>query len=147
MQHKEFLDQLDDAQVIKAISEAETKSSGEIRVFVSKQKPVTGEETLKLAQQTFTKLGMAATKYRNGVLLFFCPLTQQFAIVGDAGIHEKCGAGFWSEISQEMSQLLRQGNFTAAVIAGIHKAGAALVQNFPRDPDDRNELPNAVERD
>ena len=147
MRHKEFLDQLNDAEVVKAISAAEEKSSGEIRVFVSRQKPSTGGETLALAEKTFTQLGMANTKYRNGVLLFFAPRTQQFAIVGDAGIHERCGGDFWNEISGVMSQLLRQGKFTEAVVAGINQAGAALARHFPRDSDDRNELPNKVERD
>ncbi|SRR6266404_4005730 len=147
MRHKEFLDQLDDARVVNAIAAAEEKSSGEIRVFVSRQRPSTGQETLALAQETFTRLGMTKTKYRNAVLLFFAPLTQQFAIVGDAGIHERCGGTFWNEVSAVMSELLKQGQFTAAVVAGIEKAGAALARHFPRDPDDRNELPNSVERD
>ena len=42
-----------------------------------------GAQTLALAQQTFDRLGMTQTKHRNGVLLFFAPLTQQFAIVGE----------------------------------------------------------------
>ena len=46
-----------------------------------------------------------------------------------------------------MSVQLKQGKFTEAIVDAIQKTGALLAQYFPRDPDDRNELPNAVERD
>lgn len=147
MQHGEFLNKLEDQKIIDAIGAAEAKSSGEIRVFVSKKKPATGPETLALARAMFEQLGMTKTKYRNGVLLFFAPATQQFAIVGDSGIHEHCGDSFWQEVSETISTLLKEGHFTTAVVAGIGKAGTVLAKYFPRDPDDLNELPNKVERD
>jgi len=68
-------------------------------------------------------------------------------IVGDAGVHEKCGNSFWQEVAETLSTLLKQGHFTAAVLAGIDKAGKGLAEHFPRDRDDRNELPDQVERD
>jgi|SRR5882762_7951572 len=147
MNHTEFLNQLDDSQIVRAIGAAEGKSSGEIRVFITKKRPTTGGETLALAQETFARLGMTKTKYRNGVLLLFAPATQQFAMVGDSGVHEKCGDAFWRKVAERLSALLKQGNFTGAVVLGIEEAGAALTKHFPRDPDDRDELPNAVERD
>ena len=147
MKHAHFLEKLDDTKIVSAIHEAEKKSSGEIRVFVSRKMPANGPETLALAQQIFTKLGMSQTKHRNGVLLFFAPATQQFAIIGDSGVHDKCGDAFWQEVAAALSDLLKQGHFTAAVLAGINKAGAVLAQHFPRDRDDRNELPDRVERD
>jgi len=100
-----------------------------------------------LAQETFTRLGMSKTKHRNGVLLFFAPVTQQFAIVGDSGVHEKCGDSFWQEVTAALGTLLKQGHFTGAVLAGIEKAGAVLARHFPRDRDDRNELPDRIETD
>jgi len=147
MNHTEFLNQLDDSQILRAIGAAEGKSSGEIRVFITKKRPATGEETLALAQETFARLGMTKTKYRNGILLLFAPATQQFGMVGDSGVHEKCGDDFWRGVAEKLGALLKEGNFTGAVVLGIEEAGAALAKHFPRDPDDRNELPDAVERD
>ena len=147
MKHSEFLSRLDDKKIVSAIAAAEGKSSGEIRVFISRKLPANGPETLALAQETFARLGMRQTRHRNGVLLFFAPSTQQFAIVGDAGVHEKCGDSFWQEVAEALSTLLKQGHFTAAVLAGIEKAGKVLAQHFPRDRDDRNELPDRVETD
>src|SRR3989442_4736973 len=119
MKHGHFLNQLDDAKIVSAIHEAEKESSGEIRVFISRKTPANGQETLALAQQTFTKLGMTQTKHHNGVLLFFAPHRQQFAIVGDSGVHEKCGDSFWQEVTAALSTLLKQRHFTGAVLAGI----------------------------
>src|SRR5256885_6157887 len=147
MKHGDFLNHLDDRKIVEAIAGAERKSSGEIRVFISRKMPANGPQTLALAQETFARLGMTQTKHRNGVLLFFAPDTQQFAIVGDSGVHEKCGDSFWQEVAAALSTLLKEGHFTAAVLAGIEKAGAVLALHFPRDRDDRNELPNAIERD
>ena len=144
MKPTEFISHLDEVKVLAAIEAAEKRSSGEIRVFVSHQHV---PDPMAAAQKQFEKLGMINTKARNGVLLFFAPHTQKFAIIGDAGIHEKCGAGFWEDIRQEMEHDLKSAKFTEAVVAGVHRVGEALARHFPRRPDDVNELPNRLERD
>jgi len=75
------------------------------------------------------------------------PCTQQFAIVGDVGVHEKCGDRFWQDITAKMTPLLKTGKYTEAIIAAIEEAGAALARHFPRTPDDKDELPNKIIRD
>jgi len=144
MKHKEFLSQLDEAKIVQAIGEAEKKSSGEIRVFVSRRKV---EDALATARKEFTRLGMAKTRQRNGVLLFFAPLSQRFAIVGDTGVHEKCGDVFWQEITASMSGLLRKREFTGAVVLAVQKVGELLARHFPHQPDDKNELSDQIVRD
>jgi uncharacterized membrane protein len=37
--------------------------------------------------------------------------------------------------------------FTDAIVHAVREAGSLLKQHFPRRPDDRNELPNAVEEE
>ena len=144
MKPKEFIDKLDDAKVTAAIASAEQKSSGEIRVFVSNDKPA---DALAAAEAEFLKLGMVKTRERNGVLIYFAPKIQQFAVVGDKAIHEKCGADFWQGIASRISAHLKAGEFTEAVVEAVTEIGAVLARHFPRSPDDRNELPNQVVRD
>jgi uncharacterized membrane protein len=144
MKTKEFLAHVDDAQVLAAISAAELKSSGEVRVFVSNEMI---DDVMPAAQEQFNKLGMANTKNRNGVLLFFAPKTQRFAVIGDQGIHEKCGQAFWDETRALMTERLKAGHFTEAVVAAVQKIGDLLATHFPREPGDINELPNQVARD
>lgn len=146
MKEKDFLEKLDDARVVAAIAAAEERTSGEIRVFVTKRS-LGGDDVQRRAEARFEKLGMTATVARNGVLFYFAPRDQRFAIVGDRGIHEKCGADFWTEIATALQSHLARGAFTEGVVEAIGRAGAALARYFPREADDRNEQRDEVERD
>jgi len=46
-----------------------------------------------------------------------------------------------------MSDLLKQGQFTDAILDAIHKVGDVLARYFPRDSDDQNELPDQIVRE
>lgn len=144
MDPKDFLTKLDEGRVVAAIADAEQKTSGQIRVFIS-QREVEGDAVARAAER-FEKLGMTATRERNGVLLYFAPRSHKFAIIGDTGIHEKCGQAFWDEVSGEMSALLRKEQFTEAVADTVRKVGEVLARHFPPQPGGSNELPNQIER-
>src|SRR5688572_19209746 len=101
MKPDEFLHKLDDHRVAATIAKAEELSSGEIRVFIS-ERDLGHEEVITRATARFEKLGMTKTRERNAVLLYFAPIAQKFAIIGDRGIHEKCGQPFWDEVAAEM---------------------------------------------
>jgi uncharacterized membrane protein len=144
MKTREFLDQVQADAIAEAIRRAEAQTSGEIRVFVSQKKP---EDAMAEARRQFARLKMHQTRERNGVLIFVAPLVQQFAIVGDEGIHAKCGDCFWDGLAQEMSSRFQEGQYTKALAHCVEQAGELLSRHFPRRPDDVNELPNAVATD
>lgn len=134
---------IDDDRIVAAIAAAEKRTSGEIRVFITRAR---AEDPLLAAQRQFERLGMTKTAERNGVLVYLCPHSHTFAVIGDRGIHEKCGQEFWAELAQAMTAHFKRGDFTGGLILGIERAGGLLAIHFPRRPDDRNELPNTVER-
>lgn len=142
MRTKEFLGKLDNTRVVKAIASAEQQTSGEIRVFVQRG-PI--DDAVAAAQVQFQKLGMTATRERNGVLIFVAPRSQKFAVVGDEAIHQRCGDAFWQQLVVTMQAHFKAENFTDAVVHAIERTGELLSAQFPRQPDDRNELPNEVE--
>jgi len=146
VRHDAFLDALDDARVVAAIREAESRGRAEIRVHVTEEAVVDVEAA---AAAAFERLGMTQTAERNGVLLYFAPETQRFAVLGDAGIDGASAPGFWARVAETMAPLLRQGRFTDSVVAGVQAVGAELAQRFPRRPGepDTNELSDAVSRD
>jgi uncharacterized membrane protein len=144
MKPKEFIGRLDEARIIEAIAEAERRSSGEIRVYISHRRRA---DPLAFAQKRFLELGMTKTRHRNAVLIYLVPLTRQFAIVGDAGVHQKCGDAFWQQLSAGMIGLLKQDRFTEAILEAIQRVGDILARYFPRDPDDQDELPDKIVRD
>lgn len=142
MRTKEFLGKLEHARIAEAIADAESKTSGEIRVFIQR-----GElaDAYDEARKQFEKLGMTKTRERNAVLIFVAPRAQKFAVLGDVGIHERCGKEFWETVVGAMREDFRAENFTNAIVHAIEQTGVALGQYFPRQTDDRNELPDAVE--
>jgi len=144
MKPKIFINQLDDAKIVDAIAEAERRTSGEIRLFISSHEVA---EALPEAKRQFTQMGMEKTAERNGVLIYVAPKSQTFAVVGDAGVHAKCGEDFWNATAAQMRARFKEGKFTDGLIAGIQSIGDVLQRHFPRQDNDRNELPNEIEGD
>ena len=142
MRTKEFIEKLESERIVNAITAAELKTSGEIRVYVQHGEV---DDPVPAAQARFAALGMTATRQRNGVLIFVAPRAQKFAVIGDEGIHQRCGDGFWQALVKAMQASFRGANFTDAVVHAIERIGELLAEQFPRLPGDIDELPNAVE--
>ena len=142
MRTREFLGKLEHDRIAKAIATAEATTSGEIRVFIQRGNVA---DVVSDARDQFERLGMTQTRERNAVLIFVAPRAQKFAVIGDRGVYEKCGEPFWEALTQAMRPHFEAQHFTDAIVHAVREAGSLLTQHFPRRPDDRNELPNAVE--
>ena len=141
---KHFLSRLDHDRIVAAIAAAEKQTSGEIRVHVTRRKPADLEAA---ARVRFAKLGMARTAERNGVLFYICPNQRRFQILGDTGVHEKCGDDFWKAVAAAMEEKLREGRFTDGIVLGVEKVGEILAAHFPRKAGGHNALPDEVTED
>jgi uncharacterized membrane protein len=141
MKPKQFIAALDHPAIETAIAQAELQTSGEIRVVISRRDV---DDPVAAAREEFMRQGMQRTRRRNAVLLFIAPASQGFAIIGDQGVHEKCGDAFWSEVAAAMQKDFRDGRHTAALLEGIARSGTLLAAHFPRESDDANELPDRV---
>ena len=139
-----FFSQLDNDRIVSAIAAAERQSSGEIRVHVTQRKV---EDLETRARRRFELLGMTKTAERNGVLLYIAPSVRRFQILGDSGIHERCGLDFWKEVAAEMEVSFRRGEFTEGIVRGIAKVGDVLARYFPRSGADKDELPNLIDEE
>ncbi len=142
MRTKEFLSKLEHDRIVQAIREAESKTSGEIRVFI--QRGELKGDPLIAAQKRFHRLGMHKTSQRNGVLIFVAPRAHKFAIVGDEAIHKKCGEALWQRLVGAMREHFRSENFTHAISDAIHEIGNALAANFPRTSDSTGAMSDEV---
>ena len=144
MKPADFISKLNEDRIVAAIVGAEKKTSGEIRVYISrKARP----DAFAFAQKRFLALGMTKTRDRNAVLIYIVPRQRTFAVIGDVGIHEKCGEAFWQETVGLMAGLFKAEKFTDALIHGVDKVGQLLAAHFPRGSDDSNELPNELIED
>jgi uncharacterized membrane protein len=130
MRTKEFLNELEHDRIIDAIHDAESKTSGEVRVFI--QRGRLDVDPLLAAQKKFHKLGMQKTSGRNAILIFVAPRAHKFAVVGDKAIHEKCGEVFWQRLVESMREHFRNERFSHALVEAIEEAGKALAEHFPR---------------
>jgi uncharacterized membrane protein len=146
MRLKRFLERLDHDQIVRAIQAAESRSRGEIRVHASNRAVA---DVQKAAAEQFEKLGMAGTAEGTGVLIFVAPLSRNFAILGDHGIHSRGGADLWREVAAAMEQDFRAGRFGEGVVKAVERTGEVLAQHFPRQAGvpDEDELPNVVSED
>lgn len=142
MRTREFLTRLEHDRILHAIREAEAKTSGQIRVFI--QRGNLSGEALLAAEKKFHKLGMHKTSHRNGVLIFVAPRAHKFAVVGDKGIHERCGNAFWQRLVDSMRAHFKSENFSRALVEAVEETGKALAAHFPKDRGSPNELPDDV---
>ena len=141
MRTKEFLSKLEHSPIVQAIRDAESKTSGEIRVFIQRGK-LEGDP-LTAARKKFHKLGMYKTPERNAILIFVAPRAHKFAVVGDKAIHDKCGESFWQRLVDSMREHFRNERFSLALVEAIEEAGKALASHFPGKPAP-NQLPDEV---
>jgi uncharacterized membrane protein len=142
MRTHNFIRELEHDRIVAAIKKAEATSSGQIRVFLQRGK--FEEDALERAQKKFIQLGMQKTAERNAVLIFVAPRVQKFAVVGDEGVHEKCGEKFWQELVARMREHFLREDFTEALLEAVEAAGALLAKHFPKTGDSKNELPDDV---
>jgi uncharacterized membrane protein len=135
------------SKIVEAIAQAEDRSTGEIRVHVSKR--WFEKDPFARAQKLFYRLGMERTTLRNAVLLYVNFRRRKFAIYADEGIHQSVGQRYWEKIARELSQDLRGTHHENAIATAVQKIGQALAESFPSDPThpNRHELSNDVTSD
>ena len=136
------MSKLEHDRIVLAIRDAESKTSAEIRVFIQRGK-LEGDP-LVAAQKKFHHLRMHRTTEHNGVLIFVAPRAHKFAVVGDRGIHERCGQTLWQRLVEQMRENFRHERFTDALVEAIEQAGNSLAEHFPRSAISSDQLPNDV---
>ena len=129
MRTKEFLGKLEHDRIVQAIRNAESKTSGRIRVYIQRGK-FDGDPFLA-AQRRFHRLGMHKTPERNGVLIWVAPRAHKFAVVGDKAIHDKCGEELWQRLIDQMRDHFKNEKFNHALVEAIEETGRALAEHFP----------------
>jgi uncharacterized membrane protein len=142
--HK-FLQSLDTAAVERAIALAETRTTGEIRVSIA---GFFVGSSQRLAERAFGRLGLQATRDRNGVLLLIAPARHAFVVLGDEAIHAQVGDAFWAEIAARIGTRFRDGHFTQGVVEAVDAIGEALARHFPAGAEaggNPNELPDTLD--
>lgn len=136
-----FLTLAQEREIIEAIRLAEEHTSGEIRVHMEK---TTDKEPLERAREVFCFLKMDETVQHNGVLFYLAIDDKKFSVLGDKGIDAVVPTDFWNSIKDVVINQFKQGNYTQGLKQGILETGLKLKHFFPRQNNDKNELPDAI---
>jgi uncharacterized membrane protein len=96
-ERENFLSKLEHDRILQAIREAESKTSGEIRVFIQR-----GKLKMILSRRTESSSARyAQDRERNAVLIFCRRVFINSRLLGQA-IHKKCGDEFWQPSWRKM---------------------------------------------
>jgi len=143
MSRRKLLEIIEDDRIKAAIVEAEKMTSGEIRVSIS---TFFWGNVRRAADRAFHRLGMRATRERNGILFFVVPSRRRFVVIGDEGIHRAVGQEFWEKLVAAMAGDFREGKFNEGLERGIGECGRLLAARFPyQGAKDVNELPDDID--
>lgn len=141
---KDFLDAEDQRKVVACIANAESRTSGEIRVFMEPR--CAYMDAMDRAREIFAGLGMEETDQRNAVIVYVAWEDRQFALFGDKAIYERAGGPeFWQGAAAALGRHMRNGEYTMGLCNCIDELGNALATHFPPAPGiNKNELPDEI---
>jgi uncharacterized membrane protein len=142
MTRRRLLAALDTGQVEAAIGRAEDTCAIELRVSIA---GLFWGSARHVAGRAFRRMGMSATRQRNGLLLFVAPWRRQVIVLADQGITAKVDASLWSSAVAIVTAAFRDGRFTEGLVGAIEALARALAPHFPPTPHP-NELPDTVDR-
>jgi uncharacterized membrane protein len=123
---------VDKKRVRDAIVRAEEATSAPISVSIA---PTVTGDIHAAALRAARFHGLHRAPDRNAVHFFVVPSRREFAVVGDAGAHERLGQEAWDSVAATVEKHFRLGDPTAGLVAGIEEAGRLLTRHFPRKPD------------
>ena len=141
---KALLDKQAQKRIEATISEAESKTSGEIRVFIEAK--CNTSDPMDRTKEVFAQLEMHKTVARNAILVYVAMEDKKFALYGDKVIYELAGGAlFWEKAAARLTGHLRKNEITDGLCNCIMELGTALAAQFPADPDTKkNELSDEI---
>lgn len=128
--------------VMNAIKEAETNTSGEIRVHIEDRCKI--GDPIKRAIEMFGELHMHETELRNGVIVYVAIKDHKLAVWGDEGIHKKVGQNFWNDVLATVQKYFSAKDYETGLSEAILMIGDKLKEYFPYQSNDVNELSDDI---
>lgn len=136
-----FLTEEQEQRIIKAIAEAENKTSGEVRVHIEHK---SNRDPLERAARIFHELGMDETELQNGVLIYIATEDHKAAVYAGKGIHKQVEEGFWNDVLNILLDHFKQQEFEAGIVEAVKIVGNKLKELYPYRRDDINELTDEI---
>ena len=92
----------------------------------------------------FTEHGLHYTRDHTGILIMISLLEHRVQVLADRGINQKVAPGTWNEIVSMITAGIKSDQACDAFCKAIARCGDILATHFPRQADDKDELPNRL---
>ncbi len=128
------------------IATSESTHTGEIRFAIESSLPLRAlwwdEPVQERSIEVFSLLRVWDTEDNNGVLIYLLLADRRVEITVDRNIAKRVDTETLRLICQCMEKQFQQRNFKAGVVEGIEAVTKHLVQHFPYQNGDKDELSN-----
>lgn len=84
------------------------------------------------------------TQGRTGVLIYLSMAERRAEIIADEAVHKLTDDHAWGEAMTSLVNDVREGRPGDGIVAAVERIGVVLAEHFPRAPDHKNEIPDAV---
>ena len=95
----------------------------------------------------FTEHVLHYTRDHTGILILVSLLEHRVEVLADRCINEKVPPGTWNEVVEIITAGLKSRHADDAFCKAVERCGEILATHFPRQADDRDELPNQLIND
>ncbi len=96
------------------------------------------------ARLAFLEQGLMETRERTGILIYVSLLEHRAEVLADRGIDERVEQGTWDGVVRTVLRGIRAKRADEGLVEAIRLCGDILAQQFPRRPDDADELANRL---
>jgi uncharacterized membrane protein len=131
----------------RVIADSESRHTGELRFAVEGGMDIAhlirSVSSRARAIEAFSQMRVWDTEHNSGVLIYIQLADRKVEVIADRGIHEKVGSATWQHICHAMQEKFRLGKYEEGAIAGISAISTLLVEHFPADGENPDELSNA----
>lgn len=132
------------ARIETAIAASEARHRGEIRFAVETSLApfplLRGLSARDRALEVFSQLRVWDTEENSGVLIYLLLADRDVEILADRGIARVVPQDDWNQICHEMEQRFRTRRYEEGILIGIAEIDRRLVQHYPRQGENPNEL-------
>ncbi len=105
-------------------------------------KAVKRQRAARLAREQFLLQNLHHTEGRTGVLLFVAVAEHYVEVIADKGINEAVPAGTWDWVVTDFLANVKSGKVAEGFVAAIEGIGGHLMEHFPAEQKNPNELPD-----
>jgi uncharacterized membrane protein len=123
------------------ISALENLTSAEFKIIMCKHAWL---GVKRKAARLFKQYHLDRTKERNAVLLLIVESDKELLIYGDTGIRQESTTDHWALVRDSILEEFKKDEYYTGLSVGIEMIAENLIQHFPADASNSNEVSNEI---